>query len=222
MNQRDIPTLALGITVCLYWFNVAKMIWLVGRRTRRIGRVLIPPQRRERFMWIVWVPLIFAWLNVPLAAALSTAGQASWWIRLPDFAADSPALLVIRGIAALIAVLCLGLSTWCWRHMGTDWRMGVEPNPDQRLIVDGPFSRVRHPIYALSIILMTCSLVILPSPVMIVIAVVHITLMHLKARNEERFLLEKHGPSYAEYCMRTGRFLPLLRSCREATRCKTP
>jgi protein-S-isoprenylcysteine O-methyltransferase Ste14 len=43
---------------------------------------------------------------------------------------------------------------------------------------------------------------------MFVVAVVHATLMILKARNEERFLLDLHGEAYARYCARTGRFLP--------------
>ena len=75
--------------------------------------------------------------------------------------------------------------------------MGIDETQQSRLIVDGPFSRVRHPIYALSITLMTCSVLVLPCPVMAVIAVTHITLMQLKARNAERFLLQRHGEDYA-------------------------
>jgi protein-S-isoprenylcysteine O-methyltransferase Ste14 len=45
---------------------------------------------------------------------------------------------------------------------------------------------------------------------MIAVALVHVTLMNLKARNEERHLLAMHGESYASYLARTGRFLPRL------------
>jgi protein-S-isoprenylcysteine O-methyltransferase Ste14 len=40
------------------------------------------------------------------------------------------------------------------------------------------------------------------------VALVHIALMLVKARNEERFLLAAKGEAYARYCRRTGRFIP--------------
>ena len=109
-----------------------------------------------------------------------------------------------------MALVCLGLSIMCWRHMGSDWRMAVDPQGSGRLIQSGPFAKVRHPIYAVSIVLMICSVVAVPNLPMMVVAGVHIMLMHIKARHEERFLLERHGPAYADYCRRTGRFVPRL------------
>jgi protein-S-isoprenylcysteine O-methyltransferase Ste14 len=47
-----------------------------------------------------------------------------------------------------------------------------------------------------------------PSPLMIAVAVVHLILLQLEARREERYLLNIHGPAYGEYCARVGRFLP--------------
>jgi len=47
---------------------------------------------------------------------------------------------------------------------------------------------------------------------MAIVAIVHITLMNLKARNEERHLLRTGGETYARYLARTGRFLPRLGS----------
>jgi protein-S-isoprenylcysteine O-methyltransferase Ste14 len=43
---------------------------------------------------------------------------------------------------------------------------------------------------------------------MVVVAAVHVLLMLVKARNEERFLLGAKGEAYASYCRRTGRFVP--------------
>ena len=39
-------------------------------------------------------------------------------------------------------------------------------------------------------------------------ALVHVTLMNLKARNEEAHLAAMHGADYARYAARTGRFMP--------------
>jgi protein-S-isoprenylcysteine O-methyltransferase Ste14 len=92
--------------------------------------------------------------------------------------------------------------------MGENWRIGVVPNQKSDLVTGGLYARVRHPIYAFSALVMLCAAVIVPTIPMITVAVLHVTLLILKARNEERFLLEEHGERYAEYCRRTGRFFP--------------
>ena len=92
--------------------------------------------------------------------------------------------------------------------MGSDWRMDIGLDRKTELIVDGFFARVRHPIYAFSILLMVCSAAIVPTTPMLLIAAAHVVLMNVKARNEERHLLQVHGDTYAQYVSRTGRFLP--------------
>lgn len=88
--------------------------------------------------------------------------------------------------------------------------MAVTPREKTRLVTTGLYRAIRHPIYALSILLMTATAVVLPTAPMIAVAVVHVTLMNLKARNEERHLLAVHGEAYADYLAGTGRFLPRL------------
>jgi protein-S-isoprenylcysteine O-methyltransferase Ste14 len=43
---------------------------------------------------------------------------------------------------------------------------------------------------------------------MLLVAIAHLGLMNLKARNEERHLLKVHGAAYEAYARRTGRFFP--------------
>ena len=45
---------------------------------------------------------------------------------------------------------------------------------------------------------------------MLVVAVTHFTLMNVKARNEERYLLQTQPEDYSRYVQRTGRFFPRL------------
>jgi protein-S-isoprenylcysteine O-methyltransferase Ste14 len=91
--------------------------------------------------------------------------------------------------------------------MGDDWRMDVS-TAHTALITDGPFRRIRHPIYAFSILLIVCTAIVLPTVPMIALALVHIGLMHAKARNEEAFLAAMHGEAWRSYAARTGRFVP--------------
>ena len=192
--MSDLPLLVVAITVSLYWTGVGAMIVRVRRHLRKDAG-LVPEQARERMMWLVWVPLVASWIALP-------------WLAVPPWAREGLPFAV-RIVAALVAVGCLLATARCWKRMGDDWRMDVSSR-STALITDGPFRRIRHPIYAFSILLMICTAVVLPTPPMIAIAVVHVTLMHVKARNEEAHLASVHGAAYAQYAARTGRFVPRL------------
>ena len=199
----DVPGVLLSATICAYWIGVGAMIVRVRRHARRVVGV-VPEQRLERYMWLVWVPLVVAWIALPWLSL--TRPQPPF--ALPEFVHADAAYAVLRWVAALVGVACLAITIKCWARMGKDWRMAVTGEPDQALIMDGMFSRIRHPIYAFSILLMVCTMVVVPTPLMLAFGVIHIVLMVIKARNEERHMLACHGDDYARYLARTGRFLP--------------
>jgi protein-S-isoprenylcysteine O-methyltransferase Ste14 len=201
--MSDLPLLVLALTVSAYWIGVGAMIVRVRRHTRNdVG--LVPEQSRERAMWMVWVPLVAAWIALPWLAHNHNAGM----LGVPE-AALRDSFYALRMIAAACGVACLLATARCWQRMGDNWRMDVSSRPSA-LITDGPFRRIRHPIYAFSILLMLCSAVVVPTPPMLAIALVHVTLMNVKARNEEAHLAAVHGEAYARYAARTGRFVPRL------------
>ncbi|HSV18792.1 MAG TPA: isoprenylcysteine carboxylmethyltransferase family protein [Casimicrobiaceae bacterium] len=199
--MHDFPLLLLALTVSAYWIGVGVMVVRVRRHLRRDAG-LVPEQPRERAMWVVWVPLVAAWVALPWLAQ----GHADGWLGLPSYA-RAPAFVVVRSIAAFVGLCCWLATLRCYGRMGDDWRMDVSSRATA-LITDGPFSRIRHPIYAFSILLMLASAVVLPTVPMLVVALVHIALMNLKARNEEAHLASMHGADYARYVARTGRFVP--------------
>lgn len=199
----DSALLILVATVTAYWLGVGVMIVRVRRHARRVVGV-VPEQAQERLMGLAWVPVVVAWIALPWLAAMRPQSI----FALPAWATTLDWVVVVRVLAAIIAVLSLAATVKCWARMGKDWRMAVTGEPTQPLITDGLFARIRHPIYAFSILLMLCSMVILPTAPMLVVGCAHITLMLLKARNEERHLLAHHGAAYAQYLARTGRFMP--------------
>ena len=206
MGRMDIAGIVLTATVWAYWIGVGVMIVRVRKHARKAAGV-VPEQRVERFMWLIWLPLVAAWNLLPWLALQRTAAP----LGLPDFALGSTAYAGLRLAAAALGVACLVGTIKCWSRMGRDWRMAVTPGEDQALIMDGMFSRIRHPIYALSILLMVCTAIIVPTLPMLAVASVHVALMIAKARNEERHLLARHGETYRRYLASTGRFLPRLR-----------
>ena len=156
--MKDLPCIVMAATVWAYWACVGAMIVRVRRRTRKLSGI-VPSQRLEQLMWIVWVPLVAAWMVLPYVAAGATAcavAAAGLRARAADAARCA-------GSAAGVGLACLGLSIHCWLRMGRNWRMAVAPDQQTELVTTGLYGLVRHPIYALSILLMLCTLVVAPT-----------------------------------------------------------
>ena len=200
--MHDLPSFLLALVVFAYWGRVGRMSWRIRRRTRTLSGV-VPEQGLERVMWLFFVPVVAAWMAVPFFAAFRASGS----LAVPAAAQSGPWFAArLAGTAAALALLVLTIR--CWKRMGRHWKMAVTPGEKQVLITDGPFERVRHPIYGYQILLMLASLAVVPTVPMLVVACVHVALMIAKARNEERHLLGTHGDQYASYMGRTGRFFP--------------
>ena len=192
------PPLILGVLVATYWGRVLRMV----RKARHKGRDanLLPAERLGQVLRILWTPVILAWIACPLLVAFWASPSSALrplyhnpWIGWP---------------AAVVGVLAFAATWACWKKMGKSWRMGIDPQGKTGLIVTGPYAYVRHPIYALSSLLMSATVVAVPSPMMIVVGAAHLLLLQWEARREERYLIRLHGPAYANYRARVGRFLP--------------
>jgi protein-S-isoprenylcysteine O-methyltransferase Ste14 len=198
------PAFLVGLILLTYWLRVLQM---VARTRREIGRAanFIPPERLGRVIRIIWSPVVVLWVLVPLVTA---------------FLVDPPAFLrparAVSGNAevswAAVGVAALAFAgTWvCWRKMGKSWRMGIDPNERTQLVFNGPYAYVRHPIYALSSLLMLATLVVVCSPLMWIVGVLHLLFLQWEARREEKTLIALHGQAYADYYAHVGRFLPKL------------
>jgi len=196
------PALIIGLIMLTYWVRVMMMV----RRTKReVGRAanLVPPEPIGRIIRVVWMPVVVLWIFVPICTG---------------FMVDPPAILrplsAISGNAALswgavfIAILAFAATWVCWHKMGKSWRMGIDPNERTQLVFNGPFAYVRNPIYGLSSLLMLMTMVIVASPLMWVVGILHLLFLQWEVRREEKVLSALHGSAYADYYARVGRFFP--------------
>src|SRR5262245_41783688 len=78
---KDVPLLLLAATVATYWGTVALLI--LHKRVRH-GRSsgLLPRHVYERRLWALIVPVVFAWIALPILAG----GGRVAWLRLPAWA----------------------------------------------------------------------------------------------------------------------------------------
>jgi protein-S-isoprenylcysteine O-methyltransferase Ste14 len=194
-----LPSLLIGLIIGAYWIRVA---YMARRWRQRAGHSanFIPAEPVGKVTRIVWIPVVILWVALPLVRGL---GQTRPFIFQPLFQ-----FRILSWLAALVALTAYLATLVCWKRMGKSWRMGIDPNETTQLIVTGPYAHVRHPIYALSMVLMLCTLAACPVPLMFLVAIIHIALLYFEARREEIYLNHVHGPIYADYCQRVPRFIP--------------
>ena len=197
-----LAALAIGLVITAYWARVARMARKARRKTGRAANFL-PPEPIGRVLRVVWIPVVIIWIVHPflIAAGATNSGVLRPLYRQP-FVAWPMAAIVIASFLATRA---------CWKFMGKNWRMGINPSEKTNLILDGPWARVRHPIYALSQAMMLATMIAIPSPLLLATGVLHLALLHWEARREEAHLTLLHGQPYLDYCARVPRFLPLGR-----------
>lgn len=115
-------------------------------------------------------------------------------------------ILWIPGAFLLVAGLSLNLVARV--YLGRFYSEAVRIRPDHKLIMNGPYRFVRHPIY-LSVILFTfCPPVILGSIYGFFIALAIIPMLLHRISIEEKFLVSKFGEEYLEYAQRTKKLIP--------------
>jgi protein-S-isoprenylcysteine O-methyltransferase Ste14 len=195
-----VASLILGLIIGFYWGRVIRMARKARKRTGRAAN-FFPPEPIGRVLRILWIPVVVIWIVHPFVTAHAIL---HWLILTPLW--HSP---WIACPAVVIAFACLWLSQICWRTMGKNWRMGIDPVERTSLVSEGPYAYVRHPIYALSQAMMLATVIAIPSPLMIAAGAFHIALLQWEARREESHMTTVHGQTYLDYCARVRRFLPL-------------
>lgn len=196
------PAFILGFLLLCYWARVVRMAYKLRRKHKlELGANFIPPEPLGRLLRLLWNPVIILWITLPLLVAFRN--------HLPRFLTPIAQWPILAWCAVAVAIAAFAATWICWKRMGKSWRMGINPAEKTQLVITGPYAFVRHPIYALSSLLMLSSLVIIPSPSMLLIAVLHLFLLQWEARREENHLARLHGQAYLDYAAHTGRFIPI-------------
>jgi protein-S-isoprenylcysteine O-methyltransferase Ste14 len=82
------------------------------------------------------------------------------------------------------------------------------PNEIRKLVTEGVYAKLRHPIYFGRILLNIGFLIIFPIIPMLIIAIGFIFTWYLMANYEERILIKKFGKKYLSYKKKVPMFIP--------------
>jgi protein-S-isoprenylcysteine O-methyltransferase Ste14 len=132
------------------------------------------------------------------------------WVVSPAF---SFAEYSLRSGPLIFGVMCFVIGLWLFYRshadLGTNWSITLEVREQHRLITQGVYRRIRHPMSsALVLYAVACALVIpnwVAGPSNLVAFAV---LFALRVRPEERMMLEQFGDEYTAYMARTKRLVP--------------
>lgn len=187
----------------VYWAGV----FVQARRVRRqIGRSpnLRPRGAKEKLLWVGWFVVIAAWLIQPF---LVRNDPAPPWLGVISGLLHPVGL----GIGLILIVAGYAATLWTYAVMGSAWRIGISPQEKSKLVTEGPFRFIRHPIYAFQIVMLLGVFLLLPTPVSLIILVIHFVCVLAKAGDEEAHLEKTYGQDYRDYTARTGRLFPKLK-----------
>jgi len=132
------------------------------------------------------------------------------WIIFPQmiivFQFNFPSILRLFG--AIVAAFSIFLTAWIHHTLGSQYSAKWRIRKGHQLIITGPYSRVRHPMYAI-LNLFSISVSIITANVLIIFFAFSVAIPFFWiARTEEKFLIDLFGEEYLEYMKNTGRFFP--------------
>lgn len=131
----------------------------------------------------------------------------SWfaWSQIPAYPE------FVRWVGVVLVLPNIPLLAWIHRTLDRQYSPCLQIKESHSLIIDGPYARVRHPMYTVLIAfsfgmsLLTANFLIIGFAILLMIPFPFV------ARKEEQMMLDTFSNEYQEYMKRTGRFVPKIR-----------
>ncbi|MCX6083445.1 MAG: isoprenylcysteine carboxylmethyltransferase family protein [Caldiserica bacterium] len=116
--------------------------------------------------------------------------------------------LGIRWFGVVIAAM--GVIFWSCAQAVLDrnWSGNLKIQKGHKLVTAGPYGKIRHPIYAGTILWASGLALFTANVFFILMALLTIVFIFLRVTKEEKMLIEHFGDEYIEYMDTTGRYFP--------------
>jgi len=205
---RSWLALTLVLVVAVVCFGVRSAV-----QARRYGdtgwRVARPASAPEAAVHLSLVAGLVLALVAPVAALVAGSAHRPGGIAALADGGVAGDVAVVAGAVLLAGGAVLTLAAQL--RMGASWRVGVDPTERTALVTGGPFRAVRNPIFTGMAALVVGEALLVPNALALAAAVLALGGIQAQVRAvEEPYLVATHGPDYARWASRTGRFLPGL------------
>ena len=116
-------------------------------------------------------------------------------------------------VGSLLCIIGISVASYSQFAMGTNWRIGVDPDEVTDLVKSGIYSKIRNPIYTGCILHGVGILLLAPNFMVLVTGTIgYIAIRAYVSQIEEPYLIKLHGQDYLDYMDRTNSFFPKLRN----------
>ncbi len=179
---------ALWVGYLAYWQVMSANVKVTQRLEPAASRIL-------RMVLFLNAMVLLLYPRIPLAWLYWSIWPSSRWTFF---------------IGAAITAAGLLFSVWARRHLGRNWSRSVTIKEDHELIVTGPYSLVRHPIYTgLLAGFLGTAIAIAQIRGVLALGLIFISLW-AKLRLEERWMRGQFGVSYEAYSRRVAALVPFI------------
>lgn len=190
--------------------SVAAIIWLAGLVAWYLIR--LPYQRRARKIRVVEARRSLAERLVLPAAGIGLSIIPAFYLAtgIPAFA-DYQFRPWMGWVGLVVELLFLALFYASHRQLGRNWSITLEIRDDHRLVTDGLYRYVRHPMYSSFWLWAIAQAFLLPNWVAGPAGLVGVGMLFFTRVGAEEAMMEKSfGDEYRAYAARTGRVIPRI------------
>jgi len=118
--------------------------------------------------------------------------------------------LFIRYIGYLLVCGGVAFRVWSQITLGRNWSISVEIQDNHRLITNGPYKLVRHPMYTSYFLFTFGSFSLAPNPYLLLTWTIFLVLVIARAKEEDKLLFSVFDSNFADYRERVGMFFPKI------------
>jgi protein-S-isoprenylcysteine O-methyltransferase Ste14 len=197
----DIELVSKIILIIVYsLFSIIRIEYY--RRTKKAGYSTVIEERKKYSIWLglficYTVFTFFIYIFFPQALIKAKVLLPSW----------------LRFVGAFMAILALLWFISIHRSLGSNHSVKLKIKESQKLITDGPYRWIRHPMYSAFFMLHIATFLLTANwfiglTWMGGLAVI----IFLRVKREEAMLLSAFGGEYRSYMEKTGRFFPVFKN----------
>jgi protein-S-isoprenylcysteine O-methyltransferase Ste14 len=195
----------LGIAIALL------LVVLVVVKLKATGSLLEKPEGGRLLQLVNIFNLFFLLIVNPVAAILLIVRR----LEAVDFTRMvldvSPALIAVEILGLVLLVTGYFLMSWALIRLGRNYQLGGSaPRSTDRMIMDGPYQMIRHPMYTAALSISLGLACLIQSWAFFAVFWIYLVLILLLVPAEEEVLRTAYGVEYANYQKTTGKLIPLV------------
>jgi protein-S-isoprenylcysteine O-methyltransferase Ste14 len=193
----------MTLTIAKAVWALCAVAWYVIRypHQRRARKTAVSNSRRD-LREIVLMTISLTGLGLVPIAYVATGF---------DNFADYPFSPVRAWLGTAVFVVALVLFYRTHRALGRNWSVSLEVRAQHRLVTDGIYAYVRHPMYTAFFLWAVAQALLLQNWIAGPAGLVGFgTLFLFRVFREENLMLETFGEEYRDYAARTKRLLPWI------------